>query len=303
LNWRRIADWAKRRPATLRLADGLGRGRGRLRLLDQLNPPPPSIRKPNLLDWESRNFSAVWLGHATVLLRVAGKTILTDPVLSHRIGVGLGLTTAGPKRVIAAAVKAHELPKLDLILISHAHFDHLDRPTLVKLHKSTPVVTASRTADLVRDLGFRNITELSWGQSHQLDGISLTACEVKHWGARTFNDTYRGYNGYLIEGGARRAFYSGDTAYRRFTGMGSVDLAIFGIGAYDPYIAAHATPEQVWQMFEHLGGRWLLPMHHSTFRLSHEPMHEPIDRMLGAAGHHSDRVVICQPGEEWTATD
>ena len=205
-----------------------------------------------ILQIGNRDFSAVWLGHATVLLRVAGKTILTDPVLSHRVGVGLGLMTAGPKRLIAAALDAHELPKLDLILISHAHFDHLDRPTLVKLHKSTPVVTASRTADLVRDLGFRNITELSWGQSCRLDGISLTACEVKHWAPRTFHDTYRGYNGYLIDGNVRRVFYSGDTAYRRFNETGNVDLAIFGIGAYDPYIAAHATPEQVWQMFEHL---------------------------------------------------
>ena len=303
MNWRRIADWAKRSPAALRLADGLGRGRGRLRILDQLNAPPAVHRKPSLRDWESRAFSAVWLGHATVLLRIAGKTILTDPVLSHRIGVGLGVMTAGPKRLVAAALRAHELPKLDLILISHAHFDHLDRPTLVKLHKSTPVVTASRTGDLIRDLGFRNITELAWGESARLDDIELTACEVKHWGARTFQDTYRGYNGYLIDGGARRIFYSGDTAYRRFDDMGNIDLAIFGIGAYDPYIQAHATPEQVWQMFEHVRGRWLLPMHHSTFRLSHEPMNEPIERMLAAAESDGERVIVRAPGDQWTASD
>ncbi len=326
MSWRRIADWAKSRPGALRLADGLGRGRGRLRVLDQFNPPPSPRRKPDLRDWDSRNFSAVWLGHATVLLRVAGKTILTDPVLSHRIGVGLGVMTAGPKRLVAAALRPHELPKLDLILISHAHFDHLDRPTLVKLHKSTPVVTASRTRDLIRDLGFQNITELRWGESTQIDNIELRACEVKHWGARTFQDTYRGYNGYVMDAGAahcphpdpppeyrgrgkglrtrpRRVFYAGDTAYRRFTDVGGVDLAIFGIGAYDPYIQAHATPEQVWQMFEHVGGRWLLPMHHSTFRLSHEPMHEPIERMLAAAGRDRDRVIVRAAGEEWTETD
>jgi L-ascorbate metabolism protein UlaG (beta-lactamase superfamily) len=303
LNWRRVADWAKQNPSALRLADGLGRGHGRLRLLDHLSTSAPAVRKPNLLDWESRSCSAVWLGHATVLLRVAGKTILTDPVFSTRVGVGLGMITAGPKRLIAPALKVHELPKLDLILISHAHFDHLDRPSLVKLHKSTPVVTASRTADLVRDLGFRNVTELGWGQSHQIDEITLTGCEVKHWGARTFHDTYRGYNGYLISGATRRIFYAGDTAYRRFTGMSDIDLAIFGIGAYDPYIAAHATPEQAWQKLEHVGGRLLLPIHHSTFRLSHEPMHEPIERMMAAAGRNGDRVVARQPGDEWTATD
>jgi L-ascorbate metabolism protein UlaG (beta-lactamase superfamily) len=287
----------------LRLADGLGRGRGRLRVLDQFNAPPPPRKKPDLNDWESRDFSAVWVGHATVLLRLAGKTILTDPVLSHRIGVGFGVMTVGPRRFVAAALKARELPKLDLILISHAHFDHLDRPTLVKLHKSTPVITAHKTRDLIRDLGFTNITELQWGESARLDGITFAAAEAKHWGARTFQDVYRGYNGYVIEGGSRRVFYSGDTAYRRFGDFGAVDLAIFGIGAYDPYIQAHATPEQVWQMFEHLRGRWLLPIHHSTFRLSHEPMEEPMQRMLQAAGAASDRVVIRRIGDQWIAPD
>jgi len=287
----------------LRLADGLGRGRGRLRFLDQFNPPPRARRKPDLTDWESRDFSAVWLGHATVLLRLAGKTILTDPVLSHRIGVGFGVMTVGPRRFVASALKAEELPKLDLILISHAHFDHLDRPTLARLRKSTPVITATKTRDLVRDLGFTNITELQWGECVRLGGISLTAGEVKHWGARTFHDTYRGYNGYVIEDNNRRVLYAGDTAYRRFGDLGAIDLAIFGIGAYDPYIAAHATPEQVWQMFEQVRGRWLLPMHHSTFRLSHEPMEEPMQRMLRAAGHARDRVIIRRIGDQWTAPD
>jgi L-ascorbate metabolism protein UlaG (beta-lactamase superfamily) len=287
----------------LRLADGMGRGRGRLRFLDNFNPPPAVRRKPDLSDWKSRGFSAVWLGHATVLLRLAGKTIVTDPVLSHRIGVGMGVMTVGPRRLVRAALKADELPKLDLILLSHAHFDHLDRPTLVKLHKSTPVITAAQTGDLVRDLGFTNITELQWGEAARLDGITFSATEVKHWGARTFQDTYRGYNGYVLEGNNRRVLYSGDTAYRRFNDFGGIDLAIFGIAAYDPYIQAHATPEQVWQMFEHVRGRWLLPMHHSTFRLSHESMEEPMQRMLRAAGSASDRVIIRNVGGQWTAPD
>lgn len=287
----------------LRLADGLGRGRGRLRFLDQYNPPPAVRRKPDLSDWESRGLSAVWLGHATVLLRLAGKTILTDPVLSHRIGVGLGVVTVGSKRLVAAALTPAELPKLDLILLSHAHFDHLDRPTLVKLRKTTPVITANKTSDLVRDLGFTNVNELKWGEAARLGEITFTASEVKHWGARTFQDTYRGYNGYILDAGSRRVFYSGDTAYRRFNDIGGVDLAIFGIGAYDPYIQAHATPEQVWQMFEQMRGRWLLPMHHSTFRLSHEPLEEPMQRMLAAAGSESDRVIIRSVGEQWTAPE
>jgi len=287
----------------LRLADGLGRGRGRMRLLDHWNPPPPPRLKPNLTNWESRKLAAAWLGHATLLLRIGGKTILTDPVLSHRIGVGFGLFTVGLKREIAAALQVNELPKIDLILSSHAHMDHLDRPTLARLKKTTPVVAAPRTGDLIRDLGFHRLTELGWGDSTQLGDVNITACPVTHWGARTFRDTWRGYNGYVLDDGKHRVLFTGDTADHDFRGIGSVDLAIIGIGAYDPYIAAHATPEQAWAMADQVRARWLLPIHHSTFKLSHEPMSEPMQRMLVAAGPEASRLIIREIGGEWFCDD
>ena len=300
-SWRRCANWAKRRPLTLRLADRLGRSRGRLRLLDGLNPPLGPRFKPDLKGWEDYELAACWIGHATVLLRINGTTILTDPVLSNRIGVGLGLFTGGPRRLIGPALSARELPKIDLILISHAHFDHLDRPTLARLPKRTPVVTAHQTRDLVLDLGFRKVTELHWGEQLSLDnGLRLTAREVAHWGARTFYDMHRGFNAYLIESAKRRVLYGGDTAYfDGFRDIGKVDLAVFGIGAYDPYIAAHATPEQAWEMANHVRAGRILPMHHSTFRLSHEPVNEPIERMLTAAGKDSERVCVREVGGMW----
>lgn len=299
--WRRCANWAKRRPLTLRLADRLGRSRGRLRLLDGLNPPQGPRFKPDLKGWEDYELAACWIGHATVLLRVQGTTILTDPVMSNRIGVGLGLMTGGPRRLVGPALTARELPKIDLILISHAHFDHLDRPTLARLPKRIPVVTADQTQDLVRDLGFRDVTELHWGERLELDnGLRLTAREVAHWGARTFYDMHRGFNAYLIEAGKRRVLYGGDTAYfDGFKDIGKVDLAVFGIGAYDPYIAAHANPEQVWEMANHVKADRILPMHHSTFRLSFEPLNEPIERMLRAAGKDTDRVCVREVGGMW----
>src|SRR6185369_15865072 len=117
------------------------------------------------------------------------------------------------------------------------------------------------------------------------------AQKVQHWGARTFYDHHRGFNAYLIEGDGKRILYGGDTAYHTgFKGIGKVDLAIFGIGAYDPYIQAHATPEQAWDMANHVRAERLLPMHHSTFRLSHEPMGEPIQRLLDAAGKDPERI-------------
>lgn len=298
---RRLINWAKDRPLTLRLADRLGRGRGRLRLLDRLNPPAPAPHKPELSNWEEHDLAAAWIGHATVLLRIGQMTVLTDPVFSSRIGIGLGLMTGGPRRFIAPALAPRELPKIDLVLISHAHFDHLDRPSLVRLPKRTPIVTAHYTRDLIEDLGFRRVIELRWGERTRIGQLSVTACEVNHWGARTFYDRHRGFNGYLLEAANRRVLYGGDTAYHdRFRSLGKVDLAVMGIGAYDPYIAAHATPEQAWKMADHVRADFLMPMHHSTFRLSYEPMHEPMERMLAAAGRDDDRVVARQIGMQWT---
>ena len=130
--------------------------------------------------------------------------------------------------------------------------------------------------------------------------LTVSAREAKHWGARTFYDQYRGYNSYLLEAGKRRVLYGGDTAFHEgFSDIGGVDLAILGIGAYDPYIAAHATPEQAWEMADQCRADHVLPMHHSTFRLSHEPIHEPIERLLTAAGRFIDRVAIQRIGGTW----
>lgn len=301
--WRQITDLVKHRRLAMRAADLLGRGRGRLRLFDDMNPPARPELTPDLSDWEQRDLSAVWIGHATVLLRLGGMTILTDPVFCTRVGLGMGLMTVGPRRMHAPAIGIRQLPKLDLILVSHAHFDHLDRPSLIRLSKNTPVIAANRTSDLIRDLGFRSVTELRWGESARLGDIRVTAQEVKHWGARTFYDKDRGFNAYLLEAGKRKVLYGGDTAYHEgFRSLSRVDLAILGIGAYNPYVAAHATPEQAWQMADHCHADHVLPMHHSTFRLSHEPMHEPIERLLSAAGRLVDRVVATQVGASWSLT-
>ncbi|HEX4054508.1 MAG TPA: MBL fold metallo-hydrolase [Tepidisphaeraceae bacterium] len=302
MSWRTYTDFLKRKQFALRLAAGLGRGRGGMRWLDQVNPPARAPMAPNLAGWEDRELSAVWIGHATVLLRVGGMTILTDPVFGNRVGLGLWLTTLGPRRQIAAAMQARQLPKIDLILISHAHFDHLDRQSLAALNKKTAVVTAHDTRDLVWDLGFRNVTELRWGERARFNGLAITARQVQHWGARTFIDQHRGYNGYLLESSRRRVLYGGDTAYQEwFKDVGPVNLAILGIGAYDPYIHAHATPEQAWTMANHARAEFVLPMHHSTFRLSHEPMNEPLERILAATGRESERIAVREVGGTWTA--
>ena len=287
--WKNFADWAKRRESTLRIADALGRGRGRMRFFDHLNVPPKPAVNVDLSDWERRDASAVWIGHATLLIRLGGKTILTDPVFSHRVGIGLGLMTGGPRRLVAPAISLRDLPSVDVVLLSHAHFDHLDRPTLSRLNKRATVVTARNTGDLVRDLMFKNVIELGWNESTQIGDLHIEAREVKHWGARTFFDQHRGYNAYVLSAGKKRVLYGGDSAYQdHFRSVGPVDLAILGIGAYDPYVAAHATPEQALAMANHCQAERILPIHHSTFRLSYEPDGEPMERLMAAVGANQD---------------
>ncbi len=245
-----------------------------------------------------------WLGHSTVLLKVDGVTILTDPVLGDRVGLNFGPVTIGLKRLVAPAVTASHIPKIDLIVLSHAHMDHLDVPTLRSLEsRGTSVVMASKTSDLIRAPRYREVRELGWNEAAQFGPVSVKALEVKHWGARVRTDMYRGYNGYLIECGRHRILFGGDTAatsaFRHVRSSKPIDLAIMPIGAYNPWIHVHCTPEQAWQMGNDAGADRFLPVHHQTFALSREPFREPIERFCDAAGSRQDRVVLRDIGQEF----
>lgn len=244
--------------------------------------------------------AASWLGHASILIHHAGKTILTDPVFSHRIGVNLGVYTLGVQRRLPS-VDIRSLPPIDLILLSHAHFDHLDRPTLRSLsNPATTIVTARNTTPLIPS-GFGRIIELDWGASVRLDSLTIHAIPTRHWGARTIWDRHRGHNAYLLEDSNHKVLFAGDTALSdTFRGVGGTDLSIFGIGAYDPWIAKHASPEQVWEMNADAGGKFLLPMHHSTFELSDEPFEEPLQRLIAAAGNDQHRIIGRDFASIWT---
>jgi L-ascorbate metabolism protein UlaG (beta-lactamase superfamily) len=180
--------------------------------------------------------------------------------------------------------------------------DHTDLGTLRLLPRSTPVVVQAGNRDLVRR--FRHVHELSWGQSMVLNGLEIQATEASHWGARMVTDRHRGYGGYLLRKGTEAVLFAGDTAYTdaltRLRHQGPIDLAILPIGAYDPWITNHASPEQAWLMFRRLGARYVLPVHHSTFRLSREPLDEPIRRLLAVSGAERSRVVLTNVGETWT---
>lgn len=245
--------------------------------------------------------AASWLGHATVLLRQGGTTVLTDPVFSHRIGLKVGPIVFGPHRLAPTPVEPTSLPPIDVVLISHAHFDHLDRPSLAAIAgQGTTVVTSRGTRRLIPP-GFGQVLEMDWDQTVRVGELEVTAVEPEHWGARTGVDRGRGFNAYLLRSGSVSTFYAGDTASTdAFDRIRGADLAIFGVGAYDPWEHKHATPEQVCEMFNRMQAKYLLPVHHSTFELSDEPPEEPMARLLKAAGERAGRVIQMDPGRLWT---
>ncbi len=263
---------------------------------------PPRLPDPN--NWPDRGLHAAWLGHATVLIKIDGFTILTDPVFSERAGIHLGPVTLGIKRLVAPAIDLPHLPRIDLVLLSHAHMDHTDVWSLRRLqNRHTTVVNAVRNSDLLRVSRYRQVHELGWDQSVRVGPASVRAFEVNHWGARMRTDHYRGYNGYLIEAGRYRVLFGGDTAYttafRRLRTSRPVHLAIMPIGAYNPWIRFHCTPEQAWQMASDAGAEYILPIHHQTFALGREPLTEPIERFARAAGRDTQRVALKHIGQEF----
>jgi L-ascorbate metabolism protein UlaG (beta-lactamase superfamily) len=182
--------------------------------------------------------------------------------------------------------------------------DHFDIRSLRRLESpATTVVTAARTADLLRVHRYAAVQELAWGERTRVGPLEIRAFQVKHWGARMRSDTYRGYNGYTIEAGRYRVLFGGDTAMTTcFRGLKSsrpFDLAIMPVGAYDPWIRSHCNPEQAWQMAQDAGAEFFLPVHHQTFTLSREPYFEPIERVCESAARHPDRVAVHQIGQQF----
>lgn len=259
---------------------------------------------PRIDAWPSHGLHAAWIGHSTVMLSIDGFRILTDPVFSTRIGIRMGPVTMGLKRLVEPAAELFEIPAPDLILLSHAHMDHCDLPSLRKLeNRETAVLTASNTSDLLRVKRYESVRELRWDETARVGPATIRAFQVNHWGARMRSDTYRGFNGYVIEAGQHRVVFGGDTAYtdsfKKLRAGRKVDLAIMPIGAYDPWIYAHCNPEEAWAMANDACAEFVLPVHHKTFQLSREPLTEPVERLLACAGSATERVCLREVGEEW----
>lgn len=251
--------------------------------------------------------SLTWLGHASFLLRLAGKYILTDPYLTDYAGP----SRFGPKRYVASGIEIRNLPPIDLLLISHNHYDHLDEAALRLLpHKERiQVVAPLRLGEFFRLRGFSKILELDWEQHAQFDDVMVTVLPAVHWSRRNTRDTNRSlWAGFAIRTQSHHLFFGGDSAYgqvfkRIGEHHGPFDTALIGIGGYEPrniMHASHATPEEAVQMGRDIGARRLVGMHWGTVTLTEEPPFEPPARFLAAGfehGYGADDLWVMKIGE------
>jgi L-ascorbate metabolism protein UlaG (beta-lactamase superfamily) len=252
-------------------------------------PMTGESKKPVMVPPEELGIT--FIGHSSFLVQIGGRKLLIDPVFAERL-IAL-------RRLRRPGVRIKDLPAVDMVLLSHAHMDHLNRPSLrrivahnTKIAGRAPIVVAPwGVEDLVSDLGFARVVTLEWWQTKSISGLEVTMTPCKHWGARLFKDTHRGFGGYVIRGGSHSLYHSGDTAY--FDGFRKIgerlkpEVALLPIGAYSPdsYRGVHTCPEEALQGFLDLGAHRMIPMHYGTFRLSQEPMEEPVERLLAAARH------------------
>ena len=266
---------------------------------------PKAPHTPAPATWADNAVTLAWLGHATVLINFFGVRILTDPTLFPRIGVDALVGTIGPLRLVQCALPPRELPAIDVVLVTHAHFDHLDTASLGSLPGRPAAVMAAKTADLLPRRRYRSVQELRWDESVRVPtrngDLLVRGIEVRHWGARMRTDTYRGYTGYVLEREGRKLLIGGDTAvtttFRAHRRYGPFDVAVMPIGAYDPWIRNHCTPEQAVQMANAAGARLFVPVHHQSFELSREPFMEPIERAEAALAAEPERLALRAIGQ------
>jgi len=273
------------------------------------------VTKPNPEAWKNDEVNIAWLGHSTVLLNIYGKIILTDPVLFDRFGVYFLGITFGPSRYSAPALAFDELPKPDLVLLSHAHMDHMDYQSLKNLtdkyEKQLDCLTAFNTADVIEALPWKSLSEIDWWETKNINGLNIKALEVKHFGwrfpgehdrSRGYYENGRSFNAYVLERNGIKILFGGDTAMtNKFKESNEeVDVAIMPIGAYNPWKFNHCNPEEALQMAEDVKAKFFIPIHTETFRQGNEPRGEAIQRMLEAYRQCNVTLGLSKIGETFT---
>lgn len=244
---------------------------------------PVSVQ-PALPRAEAGQTAVTWVGHASYVIQIGGLTVLTDPVWSRRIpGV--------PARLTPPGLDWAALPRVDAVVISHNHYDHLDGPTIRRLPRDTPILVPAGLGRWFRRRRFTDVTELDWWESRAIGDVSLDFVPAHHWSRRTLTDTCRSlWGGWMLTGPDSRVYFAGDSAYghwfREIAGRyPAIDLALMPAGAYEPFWfmrTMHCSPEEAVRATIECGATRMAPMHWGTFLLSVEPLMEPLERTTKA---------------------
>jgi N-acyl-phosphatidylethanolamine-hydrolysing phospholipase D len=249
-----------------------------------------------------------WIGHATFLIKLGNTTIITDPVFSKNAGPLI----FGPKRYTEPALNLNELPKIDLFLLTHNHYDHQDMGTIRKFpYKDTKVFTALKLGKYFTKHHFKDVQELDWYQEVKFNDLKITFLPAVHWSKRSLTDTNKTlWGSFLIEYAGKKIFFACDTGYGNIykkigKEYGPIDLTMINIGAYDfrPMFEKsiyHTSPEEALQAAQDLKSKKVLGTHWGTFVLSLEPIMEPPKRFKDNAekfGFKRDDALIFKIGE------
>jgi L-ascorbate metabolism protein UlaG (beta-lactamase superfamily) len=275
---------------------------GRLVRHSAVTPRTGYTYKPQLVT--NGELGVTFIGHASFFVQMGGQNVVLDPNFARWLFV--------LKRLRKPGLRVDDLPPIDLVLVTHAHFDHLHRPSLRAIvnhtrrrtGKAPTIVVPHHVFDLVSDIGFEEIVELDWWNHYRHGGLTVTHVPSRHWGARILKDSHRGYGGYVLRSEKHSLYHAGDTAY--FSGFREIgqrlspEVALLPIGAYNPeqFRNVHTSPGDATRAFLDLNSRWMVPMHYGSFRLSHEPIDEPLqllEKEAKSAGIE-DRVVVMEEG-------
>jgi L-ascorbate metabolism protein UlaG (beta-lactamase superfamily) len=303
-------DGRFRNPEPTRMTTGSYRELARRQFFgrEQREPigPVPVIKRvaADYANAPSSGLRATWIGWASVLVEIDGRIILTDPVWSERCSPS---TLVGPKRFHAPPIALGDLPPIDLVVISHDHYDHLDMPVARFLgargtHFAVPLGIG---AHLERwGVPASQIHELDWNETFAWKDLAVTSTRARHYSGRNplhGNETL--WTSWVIKGPRHRIFFSGDSGYTpAFAAIGAqhgpFDLTLIKIGASDPtWKEIHMTPEEAVQTHRDLRGRVMLPVHWGTFNLAFHAWRDPPDRAVAAAAKDGVQIVVPKPGE------
>ena len=259
----------------------------------------------NLNSLKDREHYALWIGHSTFLINNGDLTILTDPIFSERASP---LTFAGPKRLIKPVIKIKDLPKVDVITISHNHYDHLDVNSLRKIQKKFPnvkILVPKGDLKLLRNYNLNNGFEFLWWEAITLNNTKFIFTPAQHWSARGLRDRNKSlWGSWFIKNEDKNIFHAGDTGYSEDfieirNRLGAVDFAMIPIGAYDPQwfmSYSHVNPEEALNIAKDLDAKKSIGMHWGTFILTDEPVLEPRERLNKITNQTNINFYTVTPG-------